>query len=895
MNTKLTKISRSNLEKEDLLTVETEKVEMSLNTESSLASGLLIQRLTELYENPIVASVRETVSNALDSLVKTSKGRGEVGGKVWIEKPTKLNPVFTVRDNGVGMSYEDLKNVYAKYGASTKVNNFNQIGAYGLGAKAPLAYGTEFTVTSVKDGEKTTVMVIREELTNYIKIINRSKTDEESGTTVSIPVSSSDVETFSEEAEKYAKYPLGNKDVSVYVDGEKNMEEGYICVTEDLVIHKSDNEVILGKVWIKRDTKFIVNILTQIQPGYLNKYLKYLVGGWIYNNPKYRGGYSRTSGEVIVEVKPGILGFNSSRDVILPNDRYSTFEDLVVEGISSKEFFDSLMESIKNLEEKEFKNLMVNLALKSINNIKNEYKDLSKNDGKELRYNKYNIDFALNEEFSFNTINLKNKDGYSLAEMLKDVPEEEENKTFTLLIHKDKYSKINKNSAFWLAREQGISTSFNSYTISEVKERYKNRMIEGKQKDQPWEILIFKLISELKDNHQSNSNFSTVFVTDISGTEKEINSVFNKRNKILDLTSNNISSNLRFSSYIVFTTHTKEEIEKMLDSVGIKDELKVVSVEEAENLIKKDRKKNNKVNKEKKKEEMSYYMYDENSDSATHPIDLTGEDIKKIAKGKKKIHFLTISKSDSAIHFDVYSLMRNWIYNKEGNQDNILIIATGLHRKVDLESIADLGEFYYRQKLVGNTDFYKNLVGNKKIGSDLLLNTNPNIREIAFSSFLYHILKDVYVYNSNSISILESKLNKFKKLCEITGLEYEEVNLDEIKKADAKNSFKRMSQAHLQSLAKYLNPEDKVCLEKISAITGEGHNSRRVYLFEEDGRFSSKSASYLHRTIDNFQTSEIELLFAEGNSTYDSIVKEQVKQIVLTFKENILSINKIKF
>ena len=53
---------------------------------------------------------------------------------------------------------------------------------------------------------------------------------------------------------------------------------------------------------------------------------------------------------------------------------------------------------------------------------------------------------------------------------------DEENKTFTLLIHKDKYSKINKNSAFWLAREQGISTSFNSYTISEVKERYKNRM-----------------------------------------------------------------------------------------------------------------------------------------------------------------------------------------------------------------------------------------------------------------------------------------------------------------------------------------------------------------------------------------------------------------------------------
>lgn len=67
MQTKLTKLNKDSFKKGDLLSIGSEKVEMSLNTENSLASGLLIQRLTELYADPISASVRETFSNALDS------------------------------------------------------------------------------------------------------------------------------------------------------------------------------------------------------------------------------------------------------------------------------------------------------------------------------------------------------------------------------------------------------------------------------------------------------------------------------------------------------------------------------------------------------------------------------------------------------------------------------------------------------------------------------------------------------------------------------------------------------------------------------------------------------------------------------------------------------------
>ena len=99
----LSKTSNKNIDKENIIGDFSEKVKMSLNVDSEITSSLLIQRLTELYEDPIVASVRETVSNALDSIVKAKSDR-----LVKITSPTKLSPYFVVEDNGVGMSYEDL-------------------------------------------------------------------------------------------------------------------------------------------------------------------------------------------------------------------------------------------------------------------------------------------------------------------------------------------------------------------------------------------------------------------------------------------------------------------------------------------------------------------------------------------------------------------------------------------------------------------------------------------------------------------------------------------------------------------------------------------------------------------------------------------------------------------
>lgn len=66
-----------------------EKVHMSLSVNSQIEEGLLMQRLTELYDNPIEASVREVVSNSIDA----TSSLGNLG-RIEIFKPSRLNPVF---------------------------------------------------------------------------------------------------------------------------------------------------------------------------------------------------------------------------------------------------------------------------------------------------------------------------------------------------------------------------------------------------------------------------------------------------------------------------------------------------------------------------------------------------------------------------------------------------------------------------------------------------------------------------------------------------------------------------------------------------------------------------------------------------------------------------------
>lgn len=103
-----------------------------------------------LYSNKIRAIIRELSCNAVDSHV--AAGKADVPFEVHL--PTMLEPWFSVRDFGLGLSGDQVTNIYTTYFESTKTDSNDFIGALGLGSKSPFSYTENFTVTAIKSGTK---------------------------------------------------------------------------------------------------------------------------------------------------------------------------------------------------------------------------------------------------------------------------------------------------------------------------------------------------------------------------------------------------------------------------------------------------------------------------------------------------------------------------------------------------------------------------------------------------------------------------------------------------------------------------------------------------------------------------------------------------------------------
>lgn len=116
------------------------RIRNSAKAFSILSSGL--------YANKIRAIIRELSCNAVDSHVDAGKEKTPFD----IHLPNTLEPWFSVRDYGTGLTHEQVVSIYTTYFESTKTGSNSFIGALGLGSKSPFAYTDNFTVTAVKDG-----------------------------------------------------------------------------------------------------------------------------------------------------------------------------------------------------------------------------------------------------------------------------------------------------------------------------------------------------------------------------------------------------------------------------------------------------------------------------------------------------------------------------------------------------------------------------------------------------------------------------------------------------------------------------------------------------------------------------------------------------------------------
>lgn len=145
----------------------------------------LTQVLTNLYADKHLAVLREYATNALDSHVAAGNQN-----PIEVTLPGPLNPTLVVTDHGVGLSRDDIVNVYARYGASTKRGTNTMVGSFGLGAKSAFTIGGQFVVTATKDGQRTVaVFALDEHGVGTVNILAEHAVDEPDGVTVSVAVS----------------------------------------------------------------------------------------------------------------------------------------------------------------------------------------------------------------------------------------------------------------------------------------------------------------------------------------------------------------------------------------------------------------------------------------------------------------------------------------------------------------------------------------------------------------------------------------------------------------------------------------------------------------------------------------------------------------------------------
>lgn len=306
-----------------------ESVKANLETHqmgiSEQGYGLILDRLIDLYTDPITSAVREVISNAQDTTIK-AKSNKPVEIRLY-----KLDKKFSVKDYGTGMTKEELIKVYAQFGASTKTEDLDSIGAYGLGAKAPLAYTTMFMVKTIKDGKLVEAMCTRDDTGINISIIQEKETTEPNGTTVEFAIKTAE------------DVMVVNGILSTY----KLLEEAS-TVKLDINID-SKPEKLIKLTTINVDTTVPVEIYLT-REGLINAIYNY-----VYNNtirprnlifnvqgyPYYtNGNYSRSNllghlleEKFIINIPIGILDFTTSRDNINYNERYNNFVDKILSEI----------------------------------------------------------------------------------------------------------------------------------------------------------------------------------------------------------------------------------------------------------------------------------------------------------------------------------------------------------------------------------------------------------------------------------------------------------------------------------------------------------------------------------------------------------------------------------
>lgn len=158
-----------------------------------------------LYSRSIEAIVRELGCNAYDSHVEN----GNPDEPFDVKLPTRMDDEFYIEDYGVGLTNDEIYNLYTVVFKSDKTDTDDATGCFGVGSKSPFAYTNQFTVESIVDGEKWiyTVYLDEEGIPNIAEMVDEPvQTSAQNGVKIKFNVKRQDQQDFVNAAKKVFKF-----------------------------------------------------------------------------------------------------------------------------------------------------------------------------------------------------------------------------------------------------------------------------------------------------------------------------------------------------------------------------------------------------------------------------------------------------------------------------------------------------------------------------------------------------------------------------------------------------------------------------------------------------------------------------------------------------------------
>lgn len=212
-----------------------------------------------LYSNPIGSIIREITSNVYDANVEANSEEPLI---IKYERNIEDNSRYIIfKDNGFGISPDRINTIYMNLFSSTKRDNNDEIGGWGLGSKTPLSYQNMFYITTVHENVEYKYILYKTEHLPILNKLSENPTTKKSGTEIKVEIIEGDEYKFHSEIKQQLSY-FDN----VFVDGTNSMyyyNNNYEIIEGKTFKYKSTDRpyeqlhICLGQVTYKIDWKSI--------------------------------------------------------------------------------------------------------------------------------------------------------------------------------------------------------------------------------------------------------------------------------------------------------------------------------------------------------------------------------------------------------------------------------------------------------------------------------------------------------------------------------------------------------------------------------------------------------------------------------------------------------------